>query len=118
MESVTVISSVIFKSVVDMTRAELIEILATKQPHIQVRLIESAVKEIFDEMSAALENGKRIELRGFGSFALRHRPERKARNPKTGEYVFTQDKHSLHFKMGKELKERVNEGLFLKQDAT
>jgi len=92
-----------------MTRAELIDILATKQPHIPVRLIEQGVKEIFEQMATALDNGVRIEIRGFGSFALRYRPPRTARNPKTGEYVVTEGKYAPHFKPGKELRERVNE---------
>lgn len=92
-----------------MTRAELIDSLAMKQPHIPIKLIEQSVKEIFEQMSVALENGKRIEIRGFGSFALRFRPPRNARNPKTGEYVVTDGKFAPHFKAGKELRERVNE---------
>lgn len=94
-----------------MTRAELIDVLAMKQPHISIKLIEKGVKEIFEQMSTALENGIRIEIRGFGSFALRHRPPRAARNPKTGEYVMTEEKYAPHFKPGKELRERVNEGV-------
>lgn len=92
-----------------MTRAELIDILATKQPHVPVRLIEQGVKEIFEQMATALESGTRIEIRGFGSFALRYRPPRTARNPKTGDYVVTEGKYAPHFKPGKELRERVNE---------
>ena len=91
-----------------MTRAELIDILATEQPHLSVKQIELAVKHLFDEMSEALEQGQRIEVRGSGSFALRYRPPRTARNPKTGEYLQTLGKYVLHFKPGKELKERVN----------
>jgi len=94
-----------------MTRAELINTLATNQPHIPVKLIEQAVKQIFEQMSNALENGKRIEIRGFGSFALRYRSPRSARNPKTGEYVVTEGKYAPHFKPGKELRERVNESV-------
>ena len=92
-----------------MTRAELINALAMKQPHVPIKLIEQGVKEIFEEMSNALANGVRIEIRGFGSFALRYRPPRTARNPKTGEYVKTEGKFAPHFKPGKELRERVNE---------
>ena len=92
-----------------MTRAELIDALAAKQPHIPIKLIEQGVKDIFEQMSVALENGVRIEIRGFGSFALRYRPPRTARNPKTGEYVVTEAKYAPHFKPGKELRERVNE---------
>ena len=92
-----------------MTRAELIHVLAIKHPNISIRSIEQGVKNIFEGMSAALENGIRIEIRGFGSFALRYRPPRAARNPKTGDYVMTEGKYAPHFKPGKELRERVNE---------
>lgn len=92
-----------------MTRAKLIDLLAIKQPHIAIKLIEKSVKDIFEQMSNALEKGERIEIRGFGSFALRYRPARKARNPKTGEYVITEQKYTPHFKPGKELRGRVND---------
>ncbi|MCS5709521.1 integration host factor subunit beta [Candidatus Berkiella cookevillensis] len=94
-----------------MTRAELIDILANKQPQTPIKQIEQAVKLVFDHMSEALENGQRIEIRGFGSFALRYRSPRVARNPKTGEYVNTEGKYVAHFKPGKELRERVNEAV-------
>jgi integration host factor subunit beta len=98
-----------------MTRAELINVLAMKQPHIPIKLIEQGVKEIFEEMSLALAKGARIEIRGFGSFALRYRQPRTARNPKTGEYVKTEGKYTPHFKPGKELRERVNEAIAAQQ---
>lgn len=91
-----------------MTRSDLIDILASHQPHLTVKQIERAVKHLFDEMSHALEKGQRIEIRGFGSFVLRYRFPRIARNPKTGVYLETQGKYVLHFKPGKDLKERVN----------
>jgi integration host factor subunit beta len=99
-----------------MTRSELINALATKLPHVPVKMIEDGVKDIFDQMSTALENGSRIEIRGFGSFALRFRRPRTARNPKTGEYVVTVEKYAPHFKPGKELRERVNEGLIAQRE--
>ena len=91
-----------------MTRAELIDILTVKLPHVPVKSIEEAVKQTFEEMAQALEDGKRIEIRGFGSFALRYRAPRTARNPKTGDVVHTEEKYSPHFKPGKELRDRVN----------
>lgn len=94
-----------------MTRAELIDLLATKLPHVPIRSIEQGVKHIFEQMAVALESGKRIEIRGFGSFSLRYRPPRAARNPKTGEFVMTEGKYAPHFKPGKELRERVNESI-------
>ena len=62
-------------------------------------------------MSQSLSNGERIEIRGFGSFSLHHRPARIGRNPKTGESVALPAKFVPHFKPGKELRERVDEGM-------
>ncbi|MFI4938055.1 MAG: integration host factor subunit beta [Candidatus Berkiellales bacterium] len=101
-----------------MTRAELIDAIAMRVPHIAIKIIEDGVKDIFEQMSAALANGIRIEIRGFGSIALRYRPPRTARNPKTGEYVVTEGKYSPHFKPGKELRERVNEAANDPEDAS
>ena len=94
-----------------MTRAELIDALALKHPHVPVKSIEDSVKAIFDKMAQVLESGERIEIRGFGSFSLRYRAPRTARNPKTGEHVQTVGKHAPYFKPGKELRERVNQAL-------
>ncbi len=69
---------------------------------------ESLVKVILEKISSSLTNKERVEIRGFGSFELRYRQPRKARNPKTGEEVQTQGHYTLHFKPGKELKERVD----------
>lgn len=96
-----------------MTRSELIQIVSAKQNHLTDKEIEKIIKYIFDEMAIALEQGQRIEIRGFGSFTIRFRPSRMARNPKTGAYVRKEAKCSLHFKPGKEMRERVN--LFLQQ---
>ncbi len=91
-----------------MTKSELIGLLATKQSQLEYRDVELAVKELIEHMSAALADGERIEVRGFGSFSLHYRPPRVGRNPKTGDTVRVPDKHVPHFKPGKELKERVN----------
>lgn len=90
------------------TRSELIESLAEKQPHLEYRDVELAVKTVLERMGIAFEDGERIEIRGFGSFSLHYRPARVGRNPKTGESVEVEDKFSPHFKPGKELKERVD----------
>jgi len=71
---------------------------------------ELAVKQVLEIMSDALATGERIEIRGFGSFSLHFRPPRQGRNPKTGEAVALSGKHVPHFKPGKDLRERVNEG--------
>ena len=91
-----------------MTKSELIEIVANRQQHLAFKDVELAVKTLLEHMSEALSTGERIEIRGFGSFSLHHRPPRIGRNPKTGESVALPGKHVPHFKPGKELRERVN----------
>ena len=70
--------------------------------------VELGVNQIFDCIANALSKGDHVEIRGFGSFSLRYRKPRKARNPKTGEDVVTEAKYVPHFKPGKEMRERVN----------
>jgi len=91
-----------------MTKSELIEVIAKEQNHLAYRDVELAVKCMMEQMSEALANGQRIEIRGFGSFALHFRPPRVGRNPKTGEAVPLPGKHVPHFKPGKELRDRVD----------
>lgn len=91
-----------------MTKSELIELLATKQPQLDQKDVELAVKELLEQMASALAGGERIEVRGFGSFSLHYRPPRVGRNPKTGDSVMVPDKRVPHFKPGKELRERVD----------
>jgi len=91
-----------------MTKSELIQQLASRQPQLDYRDVELAVKELLEQLSTALASGKRIEVRGFGSFSLHYRPPRVGRNPKTGDTVNVPDKHVPHFKPGKELRERVD----------
>ena len=93
-----------------MTKSELIEILASKNPHLNYKDVELAVKSLLELMSQELATGGRIEIRGFGSFSLHYRPPRMGRNPKTGEPVALPAKYVPHFKPGKELRERVNAG--------
>jgi integration host factor subunit beta len=93
-----------------MTKSELIIALSAKQPQLDYRDVELAVKELLEQMSLALAAGERIEVRGFGSFSLHYRPPRTGRNPKTGAAVPVPDKFVPHFKPGKELRERVNNG--------
>ena len=88
-------------------RSDLMEVMATKHDLSPVDA-ETLVKVILDKMSSSLSQGNRIEIRGFGSFELRYRAPRKARNPKTGETVQTEGRHAVHFKPGKEMRERVN----------
>jgi integration host factor subunit beta len=91
-----------------MTKSELIARLAGRFPQLIAKDADFAVKMILDAMSEALEQGDRIEIRGFGSFSLNYRPPRTGRNPKTGEQVQVPEKYVPHFKAGKELRERVD----------
>lgn len=91
-----------------MTKSELIEALVSRQVHLAGNDVELAVKSLLQQMSQALAEGDRIEIRGFGSFSLHYRPPRMGRNPKTGDAVALPGKHVPHFKPGKELRERVN----------
>jgi integration host factor subunit beta len=93
-----------------MTKSELIEIITAKQKHLPAKDVELALKQILEIMSDALSQGERIEIRGFGSFSLHFRPPRQGRNPKTGEAVALSGKYVPHFKPGKDLRERVNDG--------
>ncbi|MCY3620088.1 MAG: integration host factor subunit beta [Gammaproteobacteria bacterium] len=94
-----------------MTRSELIEQMALRHKGLlTVDDVELAVKNIIDQMSNSLAKGGRIEIRGFGSFSLHYRPPRMGRNPKTGESVSLTGKYAPHFKPGKRLRDRVNEG--------
>jgi integration host factor subunit beta len=91
-----------------MTRAQLIDRLATLHPQLQAKDAESAVRVILDAMSSTLASGGRIEIRGFGSFALHFIPPRLGRNPKTGVPVKVHAKYRPHFKAGAELRNRVD----------
>ena len=91
-----------------MTKSELIEAISVKQTQLAPKDIDMAVKALLEHMAQSLSDGERIEIRGFGSFSLHHRPPRKGRNPKTGEPVDLPEKYVPHFKPGKELRDRVN----------
>ncbi len=94
-----------------MTKSELIDKIAATQTQLSAKDVELAVKTMIEQMSQALAKGKRIEIRGFGSFSLHYRAPRIGRNPKTGESVGLAGKYVPHFKPGKELRDRVNAGL-------
>lgn len=91
-----------------MTRSELIQILADKNPHLYVRDLETIVDSVFEQITQALSNGDRVELRGFGAFSPKQRETRTGRNPRTGEAVKVNAKKLPFFKMGKGLKDRLN----------
>jgi len=92
-----------------MTKSELIQRLAERNPHLYLRDVEKIVETIFDEITDALANGDRVELRGFGAFSVKHRDARIGRNPRTGEAVQVEAKRLPFFKTGKGLRERLNE---------
>lgn len=91
-----------------MTKSELILRLAEKNPHLYQRDVERIVSTIFDEVSAALARGDRVELRGFGAFSVKVRDARTGRNPRTGESVKVARKFVPFFKSGKDLRDRLN----------
>ena len=88
-------------------KKELIEIIANDQEQLPYKDIELAIKTIIESMIDSLKKGKRIEIRGFGSFSLRYRKSRIGRNPKSGESVNIDERYVPHFKPGKDLKKRV-----------
>ena len=88
----------------------LIEKISRNQDQLPQRDIELAVKTIINCMTRALSTGERIEIRGFGSFSLRYRRPRIGRNPKSGIKVQINERYVPHFKPGKNLKKRVNQG--------
>ena len=90
------------------TKSDLIDNLSRSQGHLAYKDVELAVKSLIEMMSNALSMGKRIEIRGFGSFSLHYRPPRIGRNPKSGDRVELPGKHVPHFKPGKELRDRAN----------
>ena len=95
-----------------MTKSELIALLAADpvviRNHLTARDVDDAVNSILNAMTAALAQGSRIEIRGFGSFSLNYRPPRVGRNPKSGDTVEVPAKIVPHFKAGKEMRERVD----------
>jgi integration host factor subunit beta len=91
-----------------MTKSQLIAFISQKAPHVPPRRIEAIVNAVFECMTQALRAGKRIELRGFGCFAVKSRPARIGRNPKTGAPVPLPQRAAISFSAGKELRERLN----------
>jgi len=93
-----------------MTKSELIEQLSINNEQLNKRESELIVNTIFDSIGGELVQGGRVEIRGFGSFTIRSRDAREARNPKSGDVVMIPEKKTPFFKTGKELRERVNNG--------
>lgn len=93
-----------------MIKSELIQQIAEANPHLYQRDVERIVSAVFEEITAALARGDRVELRGFGAFSVKTRESRVGRNPRTGAQVPVPEKHVPFFKTGKELRERMNGG--------
>lgn len=91
-----------------MTKREIIEELLTRRRRFSHRESETVVNAMFDAMANSLTRGQRIEIRGFGSFAVKNRRARQGRNPKTGELVSVDAKKIPFFRAGKELRIEVN----------
>ena len=91
-----------------MIRSELIQKIADENPHLYQRDVERIVNTIFDEITNAMSQGDRVELRGFGAFSVKKRDGRIGRNPRTGEAVQVEEKHVPFFKTGKLLRDRLN----------
>ncbi len=91
-----------------MIRSELVQIIADQNPHLFQRDVERIVNTVFDEITNAMANGDRVELRGFGAFSVKKRDARIGRNPRTGESVSVSEKHVPFFKTGKLLRDRLN----------
>ena len=91
-----------------MTKSKLIQRLAELNPHLYQRDVERIVSTVFDEITAALERGDRVELRGFGAFSVKYRGARTGRNPRTGAAVEVDSKAVPFFKTGKQLRDSIN----------
>ena len=91
-----------------MKKSELVQKLSKRFPHLYQRDVELLVNTVLGEISNALVDGRRVELRGFGAFSIRERDARKARNPKTGKEVSIGKRAAIYFRTGKELRERIN----------
>lgn len=90
-----------------MNKKALIQRLAEANPHLYVHDAEIVVTAIFDEITAALSRGDRVEVRGFGAFSVKKRDARIGRNPRTGDKIAVSEKHVPSFKTGKRLRDRL-----------
>jgi integration host factor subunit beta len=91
-----------------MIKSELVQRIATQNPHLYQRDVENIINAILGEVTTAMSKGDRVELRGFGAFSVKNRPARTGRNPRTGEHVSVAQKSVPFFKTGKEMRERLN----------
>ncbi|MEE9419584.1 MAG: HU family DNA-binding protein [Desulfatiglandaceae bacterium] len=92
-----------------MNKSQLIEALSKKE-NLPIKRAEEVVNTVFGDMEKALIGGERVEIRGLGSFKVKQYDGYKGRNPKTGEVIEVAPKKLPFFKVGKELKEKVDIG--------
>ena len=90
-----------------MTKSELVEKLAETHGILSMKEAEAVINIVFDGIADALNSGEKVEIRGFGSFTVRERDGREARNPKSGDKVLVAGKYVPHFKAGKEMRARI-----------
>ncbi len=91
-----------------MKKSDIVEMLLEEFPDLDRRTVTNVVNGTFEAMMEALAEGKRIEIRGLGTFRVKSRPAKVARNPKTGEKINVPPKKVVHFKIGKVLKAKLN----------
>lgn len=92
----------------NLIKSDLIHIIADDLGYLSLKDVEDSVHCLLEQMTEALQNGERIEIRGFGTFSLSHRAAKIGRNPKTGENVPVPEKYVPRFKPGKTLSQKVN----------
>ena len=90
------------------SRSDLIRALSRSYPNIYKKDLEKFLDIFLNEIKTALKNDERVELRGWGIFSSKKQKSRKSRNPRTGEEIITMEKKSIHFKMSKELFNKLN----------
>ncbi|GMR04391.1 MAG: integration host factor subunit beta [Thermodesulfobacteriota bacterium] len=91
-----------------MTKSELIEMVSGRVDNFSKKDVELIVDTLFESMCDSLSRGEKVEIRGFGSFKIKHRDGRQGRNPKSGENIYIESKRVPFFKAGKEIRERIN----------
>lgn len=91
-----------------MKKSDIVEMLLEEFPDLDRKTVANVVNGTFEAMMEALAEGKRIEIRGLGTFRIKSRPAKIARNPKTGEKIKVPPKKVVHFKIGKVLKAKLN----------
>ena len=93
-----------------MSRIAIIKQLKKKNPELNKADLENIINIVFNDIEVALKEGKKVELKGFGSFFIKKIKEKySARNPKTGKLIYVPEKNKVRFKASKKLKKYINE---------